>query len=145
MNHMRTGERNDTSDHSPGTFAATSLAVSLTVDDLAASTQWYRDVLGFTIAREFERGGVRFATRLRAGAVELLLTQDDGAKGPRPAKGGGFSISFTTAQSVDDLATRAKALGAVLDTEPADQRGMRVFRLRDPDGFRLVISSERSA
>jgi hypothetical protein len=31
----------------------------------------------------------------------------------------------------------------VLESEPADAWGARVFRLRDPDGFKLVISSER--
>lgn len=126
-------------------FLATSLSVSLTTNDLAASVQWYRDVLGFTVDREFERDGMRFAARMGAGAVALLLTQDNGAKGPARAKGEGFSISFTTAQSIDGIAARAKAAGATLVSEPADAMGMRVFRLRDPDGFLLVISSERTS
>src|SRR6185312_12631707 len=102
MNHTGTGERRVASDVSSAVLAASSISVSLTVDDLAVSTQWYRDVLGFTIEREFERDGVRFAARLRAGAAEMLLTQDDGAKGSRRAKGDGFSISFTTARNIDD-------------------------------------------
>jgi hypothetical protein len=32
----------------------------------------------------------------------------------------------------------------VLDTEPTDAFGARVFRLRDPDGFRIVVSSPRT-
>jgi len=124
-------------------FEATALGASLTVADLGASLAWYRDVLGFTISREFERAGVPFAARLTAGSVAILLTQDNGAKGSERAKGEGFSLQFTTAQNVDDLATRAKASGVALETEPADVWGARVFRLRDPDGFRLVISSER--
>jgi uncharacterized glyoxalase superfamily protein PhnB len=50
---------------------------------------------------------------------------------------------LTTAESVDAIATRAKAAGAVLDSEPADAFGRRAFRLRDPDGFRIAISSEQ--
>jgi catechol 2,3-dioxygenase-like lactoylglutathione lyase family enzyme len=126
-------------------FTATSLGASLTASDLAASVAWYRDVLGFTVEREFERDGVRFAVRMGAGSVALLLTRDDGAKGLDRVKGQGISLQFTTTQNVDDLAARVKAHGVTLDTEPADVWGARVFRVRDPDGFRLVISSEREA
>jgi uncharacterized glyoxalase superfamily protein PhnB len=121
---------------------ATGLSVSLTVGDLGASLTWYSDVLGFAVEREFERAGVPFAVRMRAGSVALLLTQDNGAQGSQRFKGGGFSIRLTTKQSVDVLADRAKAHGAALESEPADGWGARVFRLRDPDGFLLVISSE---
>ena len=123
-------------------LSAQSLEVSLTVADVRRSTTWYCDTLGFEVAREFERAGRLLAVSLRGGAVQLLLSQDDGSKGDR-VKGEGFSIQITTAQSIDDIAARAKNAGAVLDTEPMDAFGARVFRLRDPDGFRLVISSPR--
>lgn len=126
-------------------FTATSLTASLTADDLGASVAWYRDVLGFAVEHDYERDGTRFATRLRAGAVLLLLTQDNGAQGTGRAKGEGISLQLTTTQDVDALAARVKAHGVVLDTEPTDAFGARVFRLRDPNGFRLVISSERAA
>jgi uncharacterized glyoxalase superfamily protein PhnB len=127
----------------PPAFIATGLSASLTVNDLRASTAWYCDVLGFAVEREFERDGVPFAARLRAGTVALLVTQETGARGADRAKGEGFSLQFTTAQNIDDLASQIRARGATLDTEPTDVWGARVFRLRDPDGFRLVISSER--
>lgn len=132
---------------SPATapFDARSLEASLTVIDPKRSAGWYRDVLGFTIDKEYERGGRLIAIALRAGAVRMLLTQDDGAKGADRTKGEGFSMQLSTAQNIDSLAARAKSAGAVLDTEPADVWGARVFRLRDPDGFRLVISSLRDA
>ena len=48
-------------------------------------------------------------------------------------------------QNIDELATRIKASGGVLEAEPVDTPwGARVFRLRDPDGFKFVISSGRS-
>lgn len=129
----------------PGPLSAQSLQASLTVADLARSVAWYRDVLGFTIDREFERGGRKFAASLRADVVRILLTQDDGSKGLDRAKGEGFSLQLTTAQNIDALAARAKEAGASLDTEPADMMGARAFRLRDPDGFRWTISSPRAA
>lgn len=128
-----------------GPLSAQKIEASLTAADLRRSVAWYRDVLGFTVDHEFEREGRLFATALRAGNVRILLTQDDGAKGLDRAKGEGFSLQLTTAQDIDTLAARAKQEGAQLDSEPADARGARVFRLRDPDGFRWVISSPREA
>lgn len=132
----------DTTRSDPESFRGRALAASLTVTDLAASLAWYRDVVGFTLDREYEREGRRFAVSLKAGAVRILLTQDDGAKGPDRVKGEGFSLRITTAQDVDALAAGIQRRGGVLASQPADAWGARVFRLVDPDGFRLAISSE---
>ena len=126
-------------------LAAQSLEVSLTVADARRSATWYREALGFSVDREFERDGKLRAVSLRAGAVRILLSQDDGSKGADRIKGEGFSIQITTAQPIDDIAARAKKAGAQLDSEPADAFGARVFRLRDPDGFRIVVSSPRTS
>jgi uncharacterized glyoxalase superfamily protein PhnB len=49
---------------------------------------------------------------------------------------------LSTTQDADALAARAKHHGASLDTEPTDTPwGPRIFRVRDPDGFRWTISS----
>jgi len=128
---------------SPDTLQGRELSVSLTVKDLERSTAWYRDVLGVTIDRTFERDGKLFAASMRAGSVRLLLGQDNGAKGLDRVKGEGFSMQITTAQDIDAIAHRVKAAGAILETEPADAWGARVFRVRDPDGFLIVISSVR--
>jgi len=122
---------------------AINLSVSLTVKDLNTSLAWYTDVLGFTVNQKHERNGTLRAVSLSAGSAQILITQDDGAKGSDRAKGEGFSFMMTTAENVDELAARAKAAGATLDSEPADGFGRRAFRLRDPDGFRLAISTER--
>ena len=122
---------------------AQSLQASLTVADLRRSLAWYREVLGFAVTREFERDGNLFAVSLIAGTVRILLTQDNGARGSDRVKGEGFSLQLTTAQDIDGLAQRATRAGAQLDTPPESAWGVRVFRLRDPDGFRWVISSPR--
>ena len=128
----------------PETFRARAISLSLTVKDLKKSVAWYRDVIGFIIAREFERDGQLRFVRMRAGTVDILLNQDDGAKGWDRQKGEGFSFQFTTAQDIDEVAKRIKSQGGTLETEPADmQWGVRSFRVRDPDGFRFSISSPR--
>jgi uncharacterized glyoxalase superfamily protein PhnB len=126
-------------------FEATELGASLTVRDLHKSMAWYRDVLGFTVAREHEREGKLRAVSLQSGSVRVLINQDDGAKGFDRVKGEGFSLQFTTAQNVDAVANRIRNAGGTLQTEPADMPwGVRVFRLVDPDGFKLVISGPLS-
>jgi len=126
-----------------GALSAQSLEASLTVADVRRSMSWYRDVLGFSIDREFTRGDRLFAVSIRAGVVRLLLAQDDGAKGLDRPKGEGFSLQITTTQDIDAIAARATQAGAVLATPPADAFGARVFRIRDPDNFLLVFSSPR--
>src|SRR4051812_15326777 len=97
---------------------ARSLEASLTVRDLSASLAWYRDVLGFAVAREYRRDETLFAIAVKAGVVEILLVRDNGEKGLDRAKGEGFSLQLTTTQDIDELAARIKARGGVLDTEP---------------------------
>src|SRR4029077_8859100 len=125
-------------------FQARTLQASLTVKDLQKSLAWYQDVVGFTVDQKHEREGKLRAVSLKAGDVRLLIGQDDGAKGWDRVKGEGFSLQLTTDQNVDEIANRIKKLGGSLDSEPADMPwGARMFRLRDPDGFKLVIASER--
>ena len=125
-------------------FQARTLQASLTVKDLQKSLTWYQDVVGFAVDQRHEREGKLRAVSLKAGDVRLLINQDDGAKGWDRVKGDGFSLQLTTDQNIDEIANRIKKLGGSLDSEPADMPwGARVFRLRDPDGFKLVISSER--
>jgi uncharacterized glyoxalase superfamily protein PhnB len=123
-----------------------SLDASLTVKNLEQSAKWYVDVLGFSEDRRYEREGRLLALSLRAGAVRILLSQDDGAKGLDREKGAGLSLQITTQQSADALADRIKKQGWTLDTEPLTMpHGVRAFRLRDPDGFRFTISSTQTA
>jgi len=124
-------------------FVAQKLGASLTVASLPQSVAWYRDVIGFTVAREYSPRGTLVAVALSAGPVEILLTQDNGAQGVERVKGQGFSLQFTTTQDIDQLAAGIVARGGVLDDPPFDAGGARAFRLRDPDGFKLVFSSPR--
>jgi predicted enzyme related to lactoylglutathione lyase len=126
----------------PESFRARTLSVSLTVKDLDKSLVWYQDVVGFTVDQKYEREGKLRAVALKAGEVRVLIGQDDGAKGWDRVKGEGFSLLITTDQNVDEFANRIKERGGTLESEPADMpSGGRIFRLQDPDGFKLAISS----
>jgi len=127
----------------PSTLLGTTLSVALTVKNIEESLHWYRDLLGCTVDRSFEREGRIFAVSLRAGSeVRILITQDDGSKGPDRVKGDGFSMRITTAQDIDELAAAIRERGGALESEPvATPWGPRMFRLRDPDGFLYTITS----
>ena len=130
----------------PEPLQGDSLEASLTVKHLEQSTSWYTEVLGFAVDRRHEREGKLIAVTLRAGAVRILLTQDDGAKGLDRVKGAGLSLQITTPQSVDAVAAEIKKHGAILDTEPTTMPwGVRIIRFRDPDGFRFTLSSPHAA
>jgi len=130
---------------SEGSLNASELAASLTVKDLAISAAWYHDIVGFTIDRRQERDGRILAVSLRAGQVRLLITQDDGARGLNRTKGAGFSLQLTTYQDIDALAAKIQSRGGTLESAPASTPwGVRIFRIRDPDGFRFTISSPQA-
>jgi uncharacterized glyoxalase superfamily protein PhnB len=123
-------------------FHADSLEAALTVASLDRSVSWYCDAVGFAVDRRHEREGKLIAVSLRAGTVKILLTQDDGAQGADRVKGVGMSLQFTTSQPAEAVAARIKAAGTTLDMEPTKVPwGVTVFRVRDPDGFRMTISS----
>jgi uncharacterized glyoxalase superfamily protein PhnB len=125
----------------PESFRAKSVSVSLTVNDLTRSAAWYVGALGFHKGKEYAWNGKLGAIQLLAGSIEILVNQDDGAKGFDRVKGDGLSIQFTTTQDIDAIAARAKAFGATLTVEPQTAPwGDRFFRITDPDGFKLVFN-----
>jgi uncharacterized glyoxalase superfamily protein PhnB len=121
-------------------FKASSLSNSLTVDDVQESLRWYRDVVGFQVVRTMEHEGTLRGAVLSAGDAGILINQEDGAKGTDRVKGQGFSLYFTTEQDIDALAAGIRERGGELASEPQDMPwGARVFELRDPTGYKIVV------
>ncbi len=125
-----------------GTLKLSAVMPSITANDLGASIEWYRDVMGFVVAHEIEHEGQRVGAVMSAGGVQFLLGQDDFAKGRDRQKGIGFRLYCVSEQDIDELAAEIKARGGTLDQEPTDQPwGARDLAVSDPDGFRISISS----
>ena len=127
----------------PETFRARTVSAALAVKDLQKSLIWYRDKVGFYVDEKIENRGKLTAVALKAGDVRILLSQDDGGTGWDKVKGAGVTLQFTTAQDIDAIAEAIVQRGGTLESKPKDESGTRVLRLRDPDGFRLVISAAR--
>jgi uncharacterized glyoxalase superfamily protein PhnB len=123
---------------------ATSLGCSITCKDLEASIRFYRDAVGFAVAQTFENEGKVVAAVVAAGDCRIVLNQDDGKLGWDRIKGQGFYLQINVAggADVDEAATRIKAGGGVLLSEPADRPwGARMFQFNDLDGFKLGVST----
>ena len=126
----------------PESLRLSSIAPGITVNDLQASLSWYCDVVGFHVAETFEHEGEVRGAALIAGVSQLMVSQDDWAKGRDRVKGQGLRLYLRTTQDVDEVAAAIKARGGELASEPTDMPwGARVFNLVDPDGFQLTISS----
>ena len=125
----------------PQGLTLSSVAPSLTVDDLEKSIAWYRDVLGLVVTDRWEYEGKLMGVEMRAGGVTFMLGQDDWKKGRDRVKGEGFRLYCETNQDVDRLAEQIKARGGTLAQEPRDESwGARVLSVEDPDGFKISIS-----
>ena len=122
---------------------AQSIAPGLTVNDLTKSIHFYVEGLGFEITRRHEMEGVLRFVSVQAGTAELGLGADDFAKGKDRVKGVGLRLYITTAQDLNQLATRAKGAGLTLDHDVMEMPwGQMAFALTDPDGFKLTIAGE---
>jgi uncharacterized glyoxalase superfamily protein PhnB len=128
----------------PETLRLRSVSPGLTVNDIQKSIAWYRDIVGFIVAEEWQHEGKLSGAVLRAGTMEILLGQDDFAKGRDRQKGLGMRIYCKTEQDIDQLAATIISRGGTLEHGPKDQSwGVRDLALIDPDGFRMSIYKDR--
>ena len=127
----------------PKGLSLTAVSPSLTVDDVAKSLAWYRDVLGFSVGQRWEEKGKLMGIELKAGASTFMIGQDDWAKGRHRIKGAGFRLYCETDQDIDRMADGIKARGGSLLEGPSDEPewNSRYITLQDPDGFKITISS----
>ena len=118
---------------------------SLTVDDLQKSLRFY-EALCFGIEERWEENGTLLGVMLRAGKIQIGLSQDDWKKGRDRKKGVGMRLFVSMTKNVDELAARAKRAGIQLQSEPHDTEWKtRAFEVTDPSGFLLTISTEPAA
>lgn len=114
----------------------------LIVRDLAASSTWYQDVLGFK--HIFTMPGLAHLRWIKYADL-LLSPPGDGKALPEP-RGVGVSLNFSMFErfdgSVDALAEHAKKMGANIVSGPLDRPwNVRELTVLDPDGYHLVFSA----
>jgi predicted enzyme related to lactoylglutathione lyase len=109
--------------------------ILLAPSDLAASTTWYRDVLGLRVYREYGTGGVVTGTVLFLGGGFLELT------GPRAGSptGPGTTLWLQVADLAAEHARLADAGATVVEPPAVMPWGLREAWIADPDGTRLCL------
>lgn len=113
---------------------------TITANDLKASREFYERALGFEVVEKWEHEGQVMGLQMRAGGVDLYLSQDDFAKGKDREKGVGMRF-FLVCDNVDAAAQRVEQSGYEFTQPLADQDwGSRDFVVTDPDGFVISVS-----
>ncbi|MFL5238818.1 MAG: VOC family protein [Rhizomicrobium sp.] len=119
----------------------------LAVADLAASSDWYQEALGFEHVFTMPGpGGAPGLVHLRWRKYADLLMRAEPRATEKTAekKGVGIALNFACNESVEALnalAGRARAAGARFVQEPGDRPwNARDFTVADPDGFALTFS-----
>jgi uncharacterized glyoxalase superfamily protein PhnB len=115
----------------------------LAAADLAASSRWYQEALGFQdVFTMRARDGAPILVHLRWRKYADLLMR--AASPTAEKKGVGITLNFACNESLDALnalAERARAAGARFVQEPGDRPwNARDFTVADPDGFALTFS-----
>lgn len=115
------------------------------VADLAASTRWYVDGLGFHVVAELPGPSGRPAlVHLRRERYQDLLLVPAAAPADTPP-GSGVTVSFS-AGDLDALAARARAVGGGSVEGPAPTPWNTVDVVAyDPDGYRVVLTGLEGA
>lgn len=113
--------------------------VSLTVRDLACSTAWYCQVLGFEVAREVAGIGFRRAILTQPASRSFVgLTQHESNDGePFAENRAGMDHMALRVDSLEELASwkvRLVEQGVAFSTPRAD-----LIVLRDPDNIQLEL------
>ena len=113
-------------------------AYVLAVQDLARSTAYFVDVLGF--AMEW-RDGDNWQALVR-GEVRLMLGRCPNVQ-PASALGDHSYFAYLTTEDVDALHREVSARGASILFAPTDRPwGMRELGVATPDGHRMVFAQE---
>jgi catechol 2,3-dioxygenase-like lactoylglutathione lyase family enzyme len=116
---------------------------TLSVGDIAASTQWYVDVLGFWLVFSMPGpGGGPALSHLRwIKYADLLLAPEGPQASSKPKKGTGVRLSFLVSEgTVDELAEQVQARGGHIAEGPLTRPwNTREFTVLDPDGYTLTF------
>jgi uncharacterized glyoxalase superfamily protein PhnB len=124
------------------TFA--SVTPNLLVQDIARSTAFYRDVLGFAIKQTVPDAPPFVFVWLERDGVPVFLNdpkaveKDVAGATSRPA--GGTATMFFVITAVDDYHAQVSAKTTIIMPLKTQFYGMREFAVEDPDGHILTFA-----
>jgi catechol 2,3-dioxygenase-like lactoylglutathione lyase family enzyme len=124
----------------------TGVTPNLIVRDIAASTRFYCDVLGFTVKQTVPDTAPFVFVWLERGDVTVFLNDPAAVAKDIPAYGaprfGGTATLFVAVEGVDALHAAVAPRAPVVMSLRTQFYGMREFAIHDPDGH-LITFAER--
>lgn len=126
----------------------TAVTPNLIVRDIAASTRFYTDVLGFTIKQTVPDAAPFVFVWLERGDVTIFLNDPAAVAHDIPAYAspsfGGTATLFVGIEGVDALHAQLAPRVPIVLSLRTQFYGMREFAIHDPDGH-LITFAERVA
>jgi uncharacterized glyoxalase superfamily protein PhnB len=118
------------------------LIPSLTVAEVGRSLRYYRQ-LGFEAETTLESGGATVWAKLRNGELRLMLSRADrrpaAARAARPDDDG--IVLHLYVASAHEAHAALELAGLQPTAVERKAHGVETFRLRDPDGHAIVVTS----
>ncbi len=127
----------------PGEFLG--VVPVLLVDDVAATAQYYRDVLGFDVEFLFPADEPTYSRVIRGDAIiDFTLADPPGGRNSVSASGSSRGTDIVIVVSdVEDVYVDMQEHGAnLLERLDARESGMVDFTIEDPNGYRLTIGGD---
>ena len=121
----------------------------INVADVAATTEWYRRILGMEVKVFDPGGGKPPRTSLHFGNQKINVRPRDADKvewftADHPAAGSG-DLCFLTSSAPDEVVAHLQAHGVTIEEGPGPRQGargtLRSVYCRDPDGSLIEIAS----
>lgn len=126
----------------------TAVTPNLIVRDIAASTRFYTEVLGFTINQTVPDVAPFVFVWLERGGVTVFLNDPAAVAHDIPSYAspnfGGTATLFVAVEGVDALHAQLAAQVPIVLSLRTQPYGMREFAIHDPDGH-LITFAERVA
>ena len=126
----------------------TSVTPNLLVRDVAKSTAFYRDVLGFTMGETVPDKEPFVFVWLKHGDVSVFLNDITAAAHDYPAAAslpqGGTAALFFIITDVDGYHAQVAPKAHVIMPLKTQFYGMREFAIEDPDGYVLTFGERKA-
>ena len=120
------------------------LTPNLVVRDVVRSVNFYRDVLGFSMAMSVPDEPPYVFAGVQQGAVEIFFNDAAASVEELPQfKGqpiGGTLTLYIEVSNVDELFERVKAHASLVMPMKTQFYGMKEFAIADPDGYVLTLA-----
>lgn len=127
----------------------TAITPNLIVRDVARSTAFYRDVLGFSVHQTVPDDAPHVFVWLTRGEVTLFLNDPAAVAKDLPAyvapAFGGTATLFITVDDVDALHAAVAPQAPIAMSLRTQFYGMREFAIHDPDGHLLTFAQRVGA